>query len=167
MSSSYGTRGKSAGQVSRLRELDCATGETETRSRLVQSAPVAIGNAPVEHGTPADSLLFGTSLSSSSGKTKRPTTLKNRRLSSSTLRPGALSLPVQSGFPASSRGRSSSTSHTLGEDDEEGEIKPGSRKPKGETYACEKCNKVSPSPAPDRGRLLFPLARGQDGSGRG
>ena len=112
-------------------------------SRRPQSAPVAIGNAlAVEHGTPADSLLFGTSLSSSSGKTKRPTTLKNRRLSSSTLRPGALSLPVQSGFPSSSRGRSASTSQTLGEDDEEGEIKPGSRKPKGETYACEKCNKV-------------------------
>lgn len=51
---------------------------------------------------------------------------------------------MQSGFPSSSRGRSSSTSQTVGEDDEEeGLIKPGSRKPKGETYACEKCNKVS------------------------
>ncbi|ORY90220.1 hypothetical protein BCR35DRAFT_299806 [Leucosporidium creatinivorum] len=115
--SSYGTRGKSATQA---------------------SSPVAIHNASL---TPADSVLFGTSLSSSVGKSKKSSLVKSRRLSStSSPRPGsALSLPVSSGFPG---GRARSGSTTVGDDDEEGEIKPGSRKPRGETYACEKCNKL-------------------------
>jgi hypothetical protein len=112
--------------------------------RAQASSPVAIQNNA--SGTPADSVLFGTSLSSSVGKSKKSSLVKSRRLSStSSPRPGGgLSLPTP-GFlsAAGGRGRSASTSLAVGEDDEEGEIKPGSRKPRGETYACEKCNKVS------------------------
>lgn len=78
-------------------------------------------------------------LSSSVGKSKRPTMMsKSRRLSSSTQSQRPASVPVNSGF---SRGRSVSVSAPDDEDD--GEVIRGSRRDKDKMlFECEKCSKV-------------------------
>ncbi|KAK4050443.1 hypothetical protein OIV83_003513 [Microbotryomycetes sp. JL201] len=116
----------------------------------------------VEHASsPSNSALFGTSLSSSAGRHRRPTTIKQRRLSSSTHAAAArsphgtaaYSLPATHAYPSPSTSatllpqmmRARSSSVIGGEHDQQlddGEIKPGSsKKHRGETYICEKCNK--------------------------
>lgn len=95
--------------------------------------------APTERTSYAD-YSPSASLSSSVGKSKRPTTMaKSRRLSSSTqsLRPA--SLPVQSG--GMSRGRSVSVS--IPDDEDDGEVKGAARRDKDKLlFECEKCSKV-------------------------
>lgn len=103
-----------------------------------RSSAIQMG-APTERTSYAD-YSPSASLSSSVGKSKRPTTMsKSRRLSSSTqsLRPA--SVPVQSG--GLSRGRSVSVSAPDEEDD--GEVKGAARRDKDKLlFECEKCSKV-------------------------
>jgi len=84
-----------------------------------------------------------TTLSSSVGKSKRPTMMsKSRRLSSSTQSQRPASVPVSSGF---SRGRSVSVSAPDEEDD--GEVIRGFRRDKDKLlFECEKCSKVRSIP---------------------
>ncbi|GAA5827083.1 hypothetical protein JCM11251_002236 [Rhodosporidiobolus azoricus] len=123
---SYGTRRSSAAQLA---------------ASPSAPAPVPIGPSPAAY---SPSALLSPTLSSSVGKSKRPSTItKARRLSSSTQssRPvGALSASMPAGGAAFARGRSTSISQ---EDDGEGSPIIGkSKKGKGETFECEKCSKV-------------------------
>jgi len=91
-------------------------------------------------------------LSSSVGKSKRPTMMsKSRRLSSSTQSQRPASVPVNSGF---SRGRSVSVSAPDDEDD--GEVIRGSRRDKDKMlFECEKCSKVRSTSPIYPSRFLF------------
>lgn len=143
----------------------CTQAESSSQS---SSKPISIGNN-TNTTLLGDSALFG-SLSSSAGKHKRPTTMKQRRMSStataiahslpsnttatthysvSSSHSGLLSPVAGTSSGTSTRPRSTSSNNLMYhnnnnnlDDDDEGEIRPG-RKIKGETYACEKCNKVS------------------------
>ncbi|GAA6006466.1 hypothetical protein JCM10207_004943 [Rhodosporidiobolus poonsookiae] len=98
------------------------------------------------------SAAFSPTLSSSVGKSKRPTGItKARRMSSSqTTRPSSgiagISSSVPVGSAALARGRSSSISQTLEGTAEDDAILAStsvkSRKDKGQTFECEKCSKV-------------------------
>ncbi|GAA5969295.1 hypothetical protein JCM11641_007541 [Rhodosporidiobolus odoratus] len=121
-----------------------------TRRSSVTSPAITTTALPiVSTGSPySPSLALSPTLSSSVGKSKRPSIAKARRLSSTahTGRPGlaaGLSLSVPAGGAALSRGRATSVSKV--EDD--GELHPqsaggGRRKDKGQTFECEKCSKV-------------------------
>ncbi|GAA5898632.1 hypothetical protein JCM6882_000884 [Rhodosporidiobolus microsporus] len=123
---SYGTRRNSAIQ------LGASPGS---------AAPIPIGAAPPSY---SPSAALSPTLSSSVGKSKRPSTItKARRLSSSAHsgRPGGLSHSVPAGGAAAAfaRGRSTSISQ---EDDEGSPVIGKAKKGKGETFECEKCSKV-------------------------
>ncbi|KAK4052927.1 hypothetical protein OIO90_004203 [Microbotryomycetes sp. JL221] len=177
MSSTYGTRRASAAQAAALNVAE----------------PISI----VEHASssPSNSALFGTSLSSSAGRQKRPTTIKQRRMSSSTSASGLRSPYMQtnvglvhSSLPATAtsylhaqqhrqqptitsssssmsspltlqqRGRSTSQSviDSFVDLPDDGEIKPGStKKHRGETYICEKCNKEHTAHWKEASKLLL------------
>lgn len=165
----------------------CTQAESSSQS---SSKPISIGNN-TNTTLLGDSALFG-SLSSSAGKHKRPTTMKQRRMSStataiahslpsnttatthysvSASHSGLLSPVAGTSSGTSTRPRSTSSNNLMYhnnnnnlDDDDEGEIRPG-RKIKGETYACEKCNKVSFVPAHpsncihSNSHLRFPLPK--------
>ncbi|KAM0793704.1 hypothetical protein ACM66B_001129 [Microbotryomycetes sp. NB124-2] len=148
--SSYGTRRASAAQA-------MASTSTSSAAAVGVAEPISI----VEHASsPSNSALFGTSLSSSAGRHRRPTTIKQRRLSSSTHAAGRspaahhASYSMPSTQHATLHPSPSTVSHSLLHSHpqselvaalDDGEIKPGSassKKHRGETYICEKCNKM-------------------------
>ncbi|GAA5922691.1 Rim13p [Sporobolomyces koalae] len=104
-----------------------------------RSSAIQMG-APTAARQPYDpSLSPSASLSSSVGKSKRPTTMsKSRRLSSSTQSQRPASVPVHSHF---SRGRSVSVSAP--DEDDDGEVTGRARAGKDKSlFECEKCSKV-------------------------